>query len=116
MASFPLLVLRALAGAVGMNDGWTALRFAVGTLIAVTTALHIASFGESRFHLPLVPVLAVLAACRWPSWHRVPWPRAIAAAMAVMFLAWAWTTQLPELSHRLDTVRQPNGSMSVIEY
>ena len=99
-----------------MNDGWTALGLAVAGLIAVTTALHVASFGESRFHLPLVPVLAVLAAGRWPSWRQAPWPRAIAATTAVAFLVWAWTTQLPELSQRLDNVRAPNGSVSVIEY
>ncbi len=116
LASFPLLVVAALAGAVGVNSGWTALRLAVATLVAVTTVLHVVSFGESRFHLPLVPLLAVLAAARWPTWRHVPWPRAVAAGTAVVFLAWAWTTQLPELSQRLDTLRQPNGSMSVIEY
>ena len=34
---------------------------AIGATVLATTALHVVSFAESRFHLPLVPLLAVVA-------------------------------------------------------
>ena len=116
LASFPLLVVAALAGALGLGPGWTAPRVAVAAAILITTVLHVLSFGESRFHLPLVPLLAILASGGWPSSQRVSRPQAVAAIAALLFLGWGWTQQLPELRQRLDTLVGPNGSSSVIEY
>lgn len=61
LISFPLLVVVAAAGLVRAGGPVQPLHVALGAFFLATCALHVASFGESRFHLPLVPVLAIAA-------------------------------------------------------
>lgn len=62
MAAFPLLVGAAALGLARARGRLEAVHIALGTFVVATIALHVASFGESRFHLPLLPVFAVAAA------------------------------------------------------
>ena len=84
-----------------------------------TAALHVASFGESRFHLPLVPLLAVLASlggvARGVSVGRRVWRRrcapgrAVVVGLIVVALAVVWVRQWPELRASAERLRAPGG-------
>lgn len=116
LLSFPLLVVAATGGALAMRGPWTPVCAATVTLVLATTAVHVLSFGESRFHLPLVPLLAATASLRWPPRDGVSPTRATGAAMVLALFIAAWTWQLPEMWKRLDTIRAPGGSLSIIDY
>lgn len=117
LVSFPLVVAAALAGAVAAPGGWTPIRAAIAAVIVVTSALHVLTFGESRFHLPLVPLLAAFAPLAWPvsRSHLTP-ARTVPAIVVGLLLAWAWAAQLPGLWQRLDAIRQPGGSAIYLDY
>jgi hypothetical protein len=88
----------------------------MAAFVAATCALHVASFGESRFHLPLVPVLAVMASLAFaPSGEprgRRSRLRIAAAAIVLVILGVVWTSQAPELLGALERLRAPDGWMS----
>lgn len=117
LVSFPLLVAAALVGVVRASGPLQPVHVALGTFVLATCALHVASFGESRFHLPLVPVLAVAASLggatgrpRVPDGTaRVSRRRLAAATVIVALLGVAWVSQAPELLEALTALRQPNG-------
>ena len=139
LLSFPLLAVAAAVGLARATGPLQPGHVALGAFFLATCALHIASFGESRFHLPLVPVLAVAASLgagsrRTPgdaeqplsapdaAPHAVPgnapiaapWGpngrrRMIVAGVVVALLAVGWLWQLPELLETLSALRQPNG-------
>jgi hypothetical protein len=70
----------------------------VATLLCVT-AIHIASFGDSRFHLPWIPLLAILAARAVAPSSSKPWTVTRQAVLAVWLVcfALAWKDQTREL-------------------
>jgi len=119
MASFPLLVVAAAGGlARAGGRGATASRergavqpvhVALGAFVVATIALHVASFGESRFHLPLVPVLAVAASLGAMPLASAPRARLVVAGAVVAVLAVVWAGQVPELLDALAALRAPNG-------
>lgn len=95
-----------------MNDG----AGRVASVVLATSALHVLSFGESRFHLPLVPLLAAcvpLSTWRYRPVLRLP---LTAAGVALALLVLAWSSQLPEHRERIELLLRPNGSQSPIEY
>ncbi len=115
--AFPVLVVSAVIGLLAVRSYHDPTLVAVATVVGVTTVLHVLSFGESRFHLPFVPLLAATATLGTPTWSHVGRaPRALAALMALSLLTWAWAWQFPGMWQRLDTIRQPQGSFSVIDY
>ncbi len=118
MASFPLLVVAAalgLARARGApgharaRGGPEPVQVALGAFVVATIALHVASFGESRFHLPLVPVLAVAASLGAMPLASAPRARLVTAGAVVAMLAVVWAGQAPELLDALAALRSPNG-------
>lgn len=112
LVSFPLLMVAALAGLLrpGLWDNRTSRTLAIVLLVA--TLLHLASFGESRFHVPWVPLLAVMAgglAAGGPRWSA---PRRACFAALVLGLLVLWSTQAPGLVAtlaRLAPSTQPLG-------
>jgi hypothetical protein len=111
LAYFHILLVAAVAGAVRTPGPALPVHLAMLAFVAATAALHVLSFGESRFHLPLVPMLAVAASLGGaPGAGRTPrdW-RATAAALVLAALALAWITQAPELLHALGRLREPGG-------
>jgi 4-amino-4-deoxy-L-arabinose transferase-like glycosyltransferase len=66
LAAFPCLVVAALAGVVRAGGAVAPVHVALAAFVVATAALHVVSFAESRFHLPLVPVLAVAASLGAP--------------------------------------------------
>lgn len=117
LVSFPLLVITAALGVLGV-DRRVPVVAPLLAVIAATAVLHVASFGESRFHLPLVPLLAVLAsvgaASTRPAGTR--YLAVIVVGLMVAGLAGAWVMQLPELATSLLQLRAPGGWSSVPRY
>jgi 4-amino-4-deoxy-L-arabinose transferase-like glycosyltransferase len=82
--------------------------------ILVITGVHTLVFGHSRYHIPLVPILALYAAALWQSdpgiaWRRRPLPAA-GATLTVVVLAAVWLRQLivvdgPRIRTFLDSIR-----------
>ena len=97
--SFPLVMI---AASVGLwRPGLT--RNPLGVLILATlvcvVALHVASFGDSRFHLPWIPFLAMLAgrAFSGDAAERWTWPRRATLGLWLVCLVLVWRSQAPEL-------------------
>jgi len=66
--------------------------------VMVLTGVHTIVFGHPRYHLPLVPILALYGAALWQAgphraWH-APRVRALGAAASVLVLLGAWARQI----------------------
>lgn len=116
LVSFPLLVIAATLGAARARGPLSATHVALVAFVVLTCVLHVASFGESRFHLPLVPVLAVAASLGHGPLPNAGLSRLAAAAVIVGLLAVAWTTQAPELVSALRRLRAPDGAAAGLPY
>lgn len=116
IASFPLLVVAAAVGAARARGPLAATHVALIGFVVLTCALHVASFGESRFHLPLVPVLAVAASLGHGPLSNAGVSRLAAAAVIVALLAIAWTSQAPELVSALLRLRAVDGWTAALPY
>jgi 4-amino-4-deoxy-L-arabinose transferase-like glycosyltransferase len=99
VVSFPLLMT---LGSIGLwRPGIT--QSGAGVLIVCTlaavTAIHIASFGDTRFHLPWVPLIAILAARAFAALDAGPWTLARQTLLAMWLVAFAlvWKDQAAEL-------------------
>ncbi|MEI6633857.1 MAG: glycosyltransferase family 39 protein [Chlamydiota bacterium] len=119
IAGFPILSLLALggicfggAGPREARGGWALL----GIAALYFSAAHFLTFGESRFHLPLVPVLAVFAgrlAC--PGLRRSTVRLAAFAAVAALLLL-DWSVRTGEDWGRIQTVLGPGGNTARLDY
>lgn len=109
LASFPLLAVPAVVGLLrpGLTDQPTGVHIAL--LVAITTTLHALSFGESRFHLPLVPVLAVLAVRGVTADTPMTRTRLVVSAVVLLMLTLAWASQAPELFASLRELATSDG-------
>jgi len=118
LAGFPLLFLSALLGFTLRPDR------VIGLVVLYTAAVHAVSFGESRFHLPLVPLLAVLGASGWlriaregwPAWRGVPGARRGAALLIGVAAAAHWILELAGYWPRLQTLLAAGGHRAAFPY
>jgi 4-amino-4-deoxy-L-arabinose transferase-like glycosyltransferase len=117
VASFPVLIVAALAGLVRRTGPVNPVLIGAMAFTAATCVLHVFSFGESRFHLPLMPLLAV-AASLGAARTGTAWPRGrlLAASVVLTILAWAWAPQALELAQAANRLRAPDGWMSAPDY
>ncbi len=116
VAGFPVLALLALSGACfgggGRGGGWGILSLA----LLYVGAAHFLFFGESRFHLPLVPVLAVFAgrlACPGGGRNRA---RLAVFAAAAGLLVCNWSVRLGEEWRRVESALGPGGATARLDY
>ncbi len=109
LVSFPLLVVGAVLGLVRARGPWQPIHVALAAFVIATAALHVVSFGESRFHLPLVPVFAVAASLGAGSVASAGRGRLVMGVVVVAVLALVWARQAPELLDALAALRAPNG-------
>ena len=116
LAAFPVLVVAAALGLIRAGGRLEAAHIALGTFVIATIALHVASFGESRFHLPLVPVFAVAATLAATPLTAVSRARLLVAGAVLVFLAFVWAGQAPELLDALTALRAPTGSSTPRPY
>jgi len=94
-------VVIVIAGAVGIwlaaPDDWR-LHIVLLLPIVVTMGAHTIVFGHSRYHLPLIPILAVyaaaLVAARAPAYRFSHRPVLIGAAVTVAVLLSVWIRQI----------------------
>ncbi len=116
LVSFPLLALAAVAGLCrpGLLDTLTGRHLAA--LLVIVSALHVASFGESRYHLPLVPALAIFAVRAAAEAPRFTRRRRLMAAVLVLLLGVAWWSQAPILLEQLHVLATPDGWRSDLPY
>lgn len=111
MLSFPALCVAAALGVARAPRPAPAALVAIGAVVVATAALHVLSFGESRFHLPLVPLLAVVASLGAP---QRPAPRrsrvrVAIAAVTLAALSVAWASQWQDLRAVLERLKAPGG-------
>ncbi len=120
VASFPLLCMGAAVGFVRAPRPAPPALVAIGAMVAATAALHVISFGESRFHLPLVPLLAVVASLGWTVDGRGgrgrPVARVAVAALLIAGVAVAWAGQWGELRGQWQRLQAPDGWRSAPPY
>jgi len=114
----PLIAL-APAGAAGLACGRMDRRKALVTLlVAYYTLLHVLIMAEPRFHVPLLPVVAVLAAYAFverPWRGSRPWQRALAALLIVLLLV-NWGLELARDHDTLIALFGPNGTHLGLPY
>ena len=116
LLSFPLLVLVTLAGCTVRGGVAPQVLQPCALFLLAAMLMHLVSFGDPRFHLPFVPVLAVLATGVW-GWRNgvIRW-RAIAAAVVLIWLGIAWTPQLSTYRPALSRLLMPDGSHSYLSF
>ena len=71
--SYPFVIVTAVIGAFTIAPADRRTHLFILTLVALFTAVHSIVFGHSRYHLPLVPFLAMYAAvgCSQAAWRRL---------------------------------------------
>jgi 4-amino-4-deoxy-L-arabinose transferase-like glycosyltransferase len=116
LLSFPALVLAAASGVARAHGSVDAPHVAMGAFFVATCVLHVISFGESRFHLPLVPVFAVAASLGSGPLAASSRRRTARIAAAVALLAIGWWSQAPELLRALARLRAADGWMANLPY
>ena len=119
IAGFPLLALLALggvcfgvAGPREARGGWALL----GIAALYFSAAHFLTFGESRFHLPLVPVLAVFAGRLVCPGTRASAVRLAAFAAVAALLILDWSVRTGEDWGRIHTVLGQGGNTVHLDY
>jgi 4-amino-4-deoxy-L-arabinose transferase-like glycosyltransferase len=98
LLTYPLLVLSASLGAWLTRASDWRVHMLLLLPVAAIAGVHTIVFGHSRYHVPLVPILAVLAAPFWierrAAWRSATrWTRAGAVLTALTFIA-IWLRQI----------------------
>ena len=86
-------------------------------VLAVMIVQQLTVFGDSRFHLPLVPLLAIIALRPWSmNGERRSWLRmSVGVLTLVLALQW-WSSRLPPQLRVIDRLAAPGGSATGMEY
>ncbi len=108
LAAFPLLATAAMVGALLPGAVAVCVLRPSVTLLAATAVMHALTFGDPRFHLPVVPILAVLAT-GIATWRRPGWWRICVGALVLAFLLHSWQSQLSIYLMALPRLVQPDG-------
>ncbi len=109
VGAFPLVLAAGLGGlAWRTGPRATAVRRAAVVYLAAAVALSAASFGEPRFHLPFVPVLAVLAAGLGAGGAVQRW-RLAGGIVVLLLLLPVWAHQLQTYLGVLAALAAPGG-------
>jgi 4-amino-4-deoxy-L-arabinose transferase-like glycosyltransferase len=97
MASFPLVMGLATVGLIRPGATESDAGRLMVTALGCAVAVHVASFGDSRFHLPWIPFLAIFAARAFDGDAPLPPARRALLTVCLLVLALTWASQLPEL-------------------
>jgi 4-amino-4-deoxy-L-arabinose transferase-like glycosyltransferase len=114
--SFPPLLTAALGGLAVRRGVSHHVLVPALLFIAATVAMHAISFGDPRYHLPLVPVLAVLATGLGKLANGFSPVRTATALVILALLASAWWAQFATYSTALPKLVAPGGWNSQIAY
>jgi hypothetical protein len=116
MAAFPLLMFATVLGLrrSGFSDP-IVLSCAVVGFTGI--AMHLLTYGDARYHLPFVPLLAVMGAGLFARGERRPSrASAVVAAVVLVALAAIWIADLRELLPKFVTVTSPGGAQAAFPY
>jgi len=95
--SYVMLILPGSAGVWLARPAWQFHLLLLLPVLAIT-AVHTIVFGHSRYHLPLVPILALYASNLWQQRRvvsrRAPRPALLGAALTVLVLLAVWIRQV----------------------
>jgi hypothetical protein len=115
---FAIVSLAAAFGAASLPP--SPVRTLLGLLLVGYLLPHILILSEERFHLALLPFLAVLAARCWTTGlpaMRPPWRRAVIIPMLVALLLLVnWTYQFTSESEKYTRLLGPEGNTSYYPY
>ncbi len=82
-------------------------------MIAYLCGIHVITFGHSRYHLPLMPLILVYSACalvnvRWIWSQRGRWPFWLACGLCLALVAgWSWEVLVVDLERFLKALGSP---------
>lgn len=121
---FPLLSISAMLGLPSMEgNSKTGLLF---LLLSAYLLPHILILSEDRFHLALLPYLAILAAWFWKRgpaalalrWHHSLFGKTTVAlaVLAVLFLLTGWGSELARDSDKIAALLGSNGNITYSPY
>jgi 4-amino-4-deoxy-L-arabinose transferase-like glycosyltransferase len=113
---FPPLAVFAVIGLMrpGLLSSPTAASIAF--ILILTTLMHGLSFSETRFHLPLVPLLAVLGARGLAGPGRLNAAQRVLVAVFALALAAGWYRQLPELVDKYQRLTAVDGWKTMLSF
>jgi 4-amino-4-deoxy-L-arabinose transferase-like glycosyltransferase len=109
LACLPPLVVLAVIGALRPGLASDPLGLSLLVFLALVTLLHGLSFSETRFHLPMIPILAVLAARGASGVARLTPLRWFGAGLVIVSLAAGWVGQWAELAGRYERLTAEDG-------
>lgn len=116
LAAFPLVLGAAMAGLAVRRGVTPDVWWPIGAFLGASLAMHLLAFGDPRFHLPFVPLLAVLATGLAAGWPAVRSWRLGVAALALAALSLAWAPQLAVYWRALVRLAAPDGSQSALPF
>jgi hypothetical protein len=115
IVSFPILMTLASIGMWRPGIIRSPAAIMMVFILVTATALHVASFGDTRFHLPWVPLLAVLAARAFAPHAARPWTlaRQTVLAMWLVVFALVWKDQAAELMAVLPKLAESTAPLAL---
>lgn len=115
--SFPVLVIAAIVSLAFGPGLRTRTEAVVVWVLAVMIVQLVTVFGDPRFHLPLVPLLAIIAVRPWSvKDSRRSFRRGTAGVIVlVIALSW-WGARLPTQLRSIEQAASPTGWQSAMPY
>lgn len=117
VASFPVLALGALASITFGPPPRGHVEWLLLWVLGVMIVQLLTIYGDPRFHLPLVPLLAIVAARPWtsPASSRSRVRVATGTIVIIAALLW-WGARLPQQLRLLERAASPDGWQSRLPY
>lgn len=116
MAAFPLLLAAALAALAIRGNVRSGVYASSAAYIATTVVMHMISLGDPRYHLPLVPALAVLATGLEQWRNGISSWRLLLAVAVILALSAPWSTQLSRYWALLSQLAGPGGWAAAVPF
>ena len=116
-AAFPLLVLTALISLTFATSSRSPAELLVCWVMAMMIVQLLTVYGDPRFHLPLIPLLAIIAVRPWSPMlaPRSRWRIAAGTIVMGAALSW-WGARLPQQIRSIQQAAAPSGWQAHLPY